>query len=137
MRKHCFLHSDTSWARIGTTQTTIRIWSELELEARHLIITASREACDLVEFRLEEKDLREPVRWLETAAAKGEFSNVSDGWEDFDMVPDGWKPQDLKNEEPENVPDGCKNIKMKFRFKQESIKKYFSSQKAIDFDEEI
>ena len=94
--------------------------------------------------------MREPARWLETAAAEKEFENVLDGWKDFDMVPDSWKPKVLENKIHENVPDGWKKNDMvpdglkqapeeqKFRFmlKQESIKKYFSSQKMIDFGDE-
>ena len=156
-----FLHSDTSWATVGTNQTKIRIWSELELVARQLIITASREACDLVVSKLEEQSLKDHVRWLETAAAVEEFENVADCWKNVDMVPDGWKPQGQHSEEHENVPVGWKprsldseekesvpegwrksdmvpeEQKLKFRFKQDSIKKYFRSQKVIDFDEEM
>ena len=39
-----FLQSDTSWATIGTSQTKIRVWSSLDLEARKLKINCSEQA---------------------------------------------------------------------------------------------
>ena len=81
-----FLKSDLSWATVRGTQTRIRIWSPLELEARRLDIEHSGLACELVEA----KGVEMAATWLDKDEAAHEFERIHVGWMDSDTPPDGW-----------------------------------------------
>ena len=81
-----FLKSDLSWATVRGTQTRIRIWSPLELEARRLVIEHSGLACELVEAKVVEMT----ASWLDKDEAAHEFERIPDDWMESDTLPDGW-----------------------------------------------
>ena len=85
------MESDQTRATVkaGTRQTTIRVWTELEVEARRLILECISEALERIEMRKEE----ETVDWLSSVEAGEEFRAE---WLDNNL-PSGWQSlEDLK-----------------------------------------
>ena len=142
-----FLKVDRSWAKIGTsyTQTSIRVWSELEVMARKIITSCLAQAQAEAEKRKAESVAileGEASIWLESEEAMEEFA----------IIPVGWKPEEQMNlpepnheKKADSAPDGwkqiapkpAKNTKMKFTFNQTKIHQFFKSRELIDFDKEI
>ena len=142
-----FLKVDRSWAKIGTsyTQTSIRVWSELEVMARKIITSCLAQAQAEAEKRKAESVAiieGEASNWLESKEAREEFATI----------PVGWKPEEQMNlpdsnheKKVDSTPDGwkqialgpAKNTEMKFTFNQTKIHQFFKSRELIDFDEEI
>ena len=141
-----FLQADRTWAKIGTNQTRIRIWTAPELEARKMIIDCSKEACERAETRKDDEIRREATEWLETAPVTLEFDDIPAGWKDqdpwmassppdddtvlegwraVDTLQDGWNQDENTKKFHENMQGTCK---LKLKFKQENITKYFKHQ---------
>ena len=124
-----FLQADRTWAKIGTKQTRIRLWTAPELEARKMIIDCSKEACERAEARKDDEIRREATEWLETAPVNLEFDDIPDGWKDQDpwMAPsspdddtvlegwravdrlqDGWNQDENTKKFHDNIQGTCK-----------------------------
>ena len=123
-----FLLSDRTWAEVGSKQTRIRVWSELEVLARMIITDCIYQVIKETEETEVKTRKVDNSNWLETEEAGVEFDIVPEGWketdqpqkEKFDMTPDGWKPERLsiketcqaQEEKVDEIPDGWKQERL-------------------------